>query len=143
MAADRDLSQGAGATSSEGEYVEFAHGTTVTSARDIAQHGLSERRAPLREVWSYQPGSFCTVRIDPNDVQGSLEYALSWGTRHSGVLAVLKLRLPREIVERLKADGSLAEYTQPTESVFRPEAFDVVNQYAVWEVIGPFRRERA
>src|SRR5206468_9901312 len=99
VAAERDLSQGIGATSSEDEYVEFAHGTTVASARDIARHGLSERRARRRKVWSYQPGSFYTVLIDPYDVQGSLEYALSWGTRHAGSLAVLKLRLPRAIVE--------------------------------------------
>ena len=57
-----------------GEFVDFAHGTTRQSGKNII-NGLNRAESLKAMFGSKEPGSFFTVRIDPSDPSEALSAA--------------------------------------------------------------------
>ncbi len=117
------------------DVVDFAHGTTRASATDIMVNGPSYETGLKNMTGSVEPGSFFTIRIDPSNPSEALSTAAFWAKRHDGPLCVLICRLPRSVVGDLEGGGALIHTVGPTQSIFRPASFDVVNRAAAWVVV--------
>lgn len=117
------------------EFVEFAHGTTRESGLDIVDNGVNYEAGVEAMFGSKEPGSFFTVRVDPSQPYEALSTVASWGARHGGSVAVVIVRLPQAVVERLEAAGLLVHRIRPMESIFRPRSFETVNHEAEWDII--------
>jgi len=115
--------------------VEFAHGTTRESGLNIIDKGINYEDSINAKLWSKEPGSFFTVRVDPSNPYKALSAAASWGARHGGSVSVVVVRLPQSVVERLEAARSLVDTINPVQAVFRPESFEVVNNVAQFAII--------
>jgi hypothetical protein len=116
----------------EGAFLDFAHGTRADFAEDIVTHGLREQAIHANEVRSTSPGSFFTIRVDPDDVETAIQTAHFWGQRHGSPTEVIVMRLPRDAVEKLGRSHSYYVHVYPVEAVFRPSGFDTVNDAARW-----------
>ena len=118
-----------------GRVVDFAHGTTRASAVNIVDSGLSYEAGLEHMVGSVEPGSFFTIRVNPSNPSEALSTAAFWAKRHDGPLCVLICRLRKSLVDNLEGDGSLIHTIGPTQSVFRPASFGVVNREAEWIIV--------
>ncbi|MEU7519467.1 polymorphic toxin-type HINT domain-containing protein [Kitasatospora aureofaciens] len=121
------------------ETVDFAHGTTMESARNIAANGLDSGANVANSVYSKAPGSFYAIQVDQADRAAAVETAAYWGSRHAakGDVCVLICRLPKSVVQDLESRGHLINLEKPTQSIFSPEAFEAINQHATWPHIIP------
>lgn len=116
-----------------GDFIDFAHGTTSTSAQNIVDNGLNRDAALAAMVGSREPGTFFTVQVDPLNTNEALELAASWATRHNPQdICIVICRLPRSVVESLESSRLLVHRFQPHESVFRPDSYDIVNREATF-----------
>ena len=125
-----------GDAAAEGEFVDFAHGTTLASGRSILANGLSEDVALSKTLGARSPGSFFTVRVDPADPDAAIETAAAWGSRHGGDVCVVMCRLPATTVTQLERRGLLEHTEIPYQLVFHPGSFEIVNSEARWTLIG-------
>jgi RHS repeat-associated protein len=141
MGARREFTQQASSSSGmpvsrrSRDYVDFAHGTSREHAHAIIDRGLDAGAIRSAEFGSREPGSFFTVRVDPDDRAEAIETALFWGQRHTKRqedACVIVCRLPVEVVGDLERAGSLRHDIAPRQSVFRPDAFPTVNANAQW-----------
>jgi len=119
--------------SGAGEFVDFAHGTTRQSGQNIIINGLNRAESLKAMFGSKEPGSFFTVRIDLADPSEALSAAAGWASmRHGGEICVVICRLPQSVVEGLESSRLLVHTIGPTQSVFRPGSYAIVNREARW-----------
>ena len=132
--------KGARALGAADRLIDFAHGTTVANAERILDEGVSESAIRGASSGSREPGSFFTIRIDPNDPDAALEHALWWAReRHGGECVVVVCSIPEGLADQLERNGLLRNSRQPIESVFRPGSFPLINEYrANWQVVRGF-----
>ena len=116
-------------------FVDFAHGTTCESGLGIITDGLNHDAGIGAMVGSQEPGSFFTVKVNPDDPMAALETAAFWGKRHGDAGCVVVCRLPQSVVEGLESAGSLVHTSIPYQSVFRPGSFGIVNREAQWFMV--------
>jgi len=115
-----------------GEFEDFAHGTDLKSAENILNDGLSEVASKDNLVGSKAPGNFFTVPVDQADIQAALDTAAYWGGRHGGQTCVVVCRLPSSVLSNLESSSLLRRTTGPTQAVFHPDSFKVINEHAEW-----------
>jgi hypothetical protein len=132
--------QNAGVGTTSDDVVSFYHGTSFAAAEDIVASGLNAEKLLQGEAGTWKKGSFFTVPESAEGATAAQEVAGFWGKRHVGDgedIYVIKLSLPREVVEDLKAKGLFGDNgTGPqVEAWFDPEAFDTVNR------LGTFTRD--
>lgn len=130
------ITTAAGATDAENDasdFVDFAHGTAFESASNIVNSGLNREASLTAMVFSKEPGSFFAVKVDPLNPSDALGMAASWATRHNpDDICIVICRLPRSGIESLESSRLLIHTFGPPQSVFRPDAFEIVNREARW-----------
>ena len=75
--------------------------------------------------------------------------AYEWGKRHSAMPVVLIGQLPESVFQELEASGLIvtqpvpgATYHVPSETVFSPDSYPLVNQYVQWQIVDPHSTQR-
>ncbi|MEC4895834.1 MAG: RHS repeat-associated core domain-containing protein [Oscillatoria sp. PMC 1051.18] len=124
---------------------DFAHGTSLENIDNIINNGINNEAAKANSKGGLvnRPGSFFTVPLPQN---GGIQTAYEFGLRHSDQPAVLIMRVPENIFHNLEANNQvfsrpIAGAENMTETIFRPESFDTLNQYAEFpQVIDPYGR---
>jgi len=125
-----------------GPTLDFAHGTSATSATSIVDGGLSEAAArSLNHGGSMnRPGSFHTFAVSPSDTRG-LQDAYLMGGRGIDDCIVLVCSIPQSTYDDLVATGDVIVQPLPgapiPQTVFGPGAFDRINEVATWQQIKP------
>ncbi|MFD7085683.1 polymorphic toxin-type HINT domain-containing protein [Streptomyces sp. NPDC059918] len=120
--------------------VDFAHGTSAESARNIRDNGLatdSARSNANRGQYS-RPGSFFTHQMSGNG-SAEIQSAYEFGLRKGRQSAVLIGRLPRATYDSLVGQGlvTVREIGEgvPAETIFHPDSFAVLNREMEWLTI--------
>jgi len=127
-------------------YRDFAHGSHRDHVVDIVEDGLdAERATELSQAGraNQNPGSFFTIPLS-GDGQEGLQYAADFGARVYGAdTEIAVMRVPESVFQSLEASGAAYSRSIPgiannvTETIFRPESFDVLNQHATFERLIP------
>jgi hypothetical protein len=89
-----------------------------------------------------EPGSFFTFEVTPADTEGiQLAYEMGLRAGKAGQVVVLICYLPVSVMRQL--EGASLVRTDPIpgvrvpETVFKPGAFERINQTAKWKIIKP------
>ena len=124
--------------------VSFAHGTSLDIAKEIAKNGLDAEKLLANCIGSHEPGSFFTHQLGPPDNPGpGLQEAANWaGPRYGNEIGILIMTIPKSVYQDLEIQGLVRTGAvpggtpdMPPETIFKPEAFDVINQHAKWQVL--------
>jgi len=125
---------------------DFAHGSHRDHVVDIVENGLDvERASELSQAGraNQSPGSFFTIPLS-GDGQEGLQYAADFGARVYGPdTEIAVMRVPESVFQGLEASGAAYSRSIPgiannvTETIFRPESFEALNQYATFERLIP------
>lgn len=126
---------------------DFAHGSSLENLQNIRSDGLSEVAAlDAKRPGGSQAGSFFTTPVSPDHATEGLNVAYGYGQRYAAEPAVLIMRVPEGVFRQLEESG--AAFSRPiigrenvTETVFRPESFQTLNQHAQFpQIVDPHGR---
>jgi hypothetical protein len=122
--------------------IHFVHGTSLTFAYDISEHGLSERAILSLGRGSTRPGHFFPFLVGPPPHPGpGLQLAYELSLRWPPPRAVLVGSLPQGVFEALERIGlveTLALSGAPIgETVWSPGAFSTIDSYNLsrWQML--------
>ncbi|WP_375492777.1 RHS repeat-associated core domain-containing protein [uncultured Nostoc sp.] len=130
---------------------DFAHGSSLEYIDNIINNGFDQNAASnsSRGGRVNRPGSFFAIELTQQggpSVGEKLTLSYNFGKRHAEEPAVLIMRLPGEVFSQLEATNKVI--TRPiagaedfTETIFKPESFDILNQHATFpEIVDPHGR---
>ena len=119
------------AEGSQDDFVKFAHGTNRSGGQQILAMGVNETASVAAMAGSREPGSFFTVEINPFNPLVALETAAFWDGRHGKDVCIVLCCLPSTVVRALEqlSPPALIHEVKPTQSIFRPRSFGIINQY--------------
>ena len=126
--------------------VAFAHGTHIDSADNIASNGLNAAEAAARSKGGKlsNPGAFDAHPIGPPGNPGEgLQLAYEWSFRHAApcdrriLVGEIDESLFLRLVDEKKISIDNIPGTEVPQWRFLPEAYNEVNNNAVWSVVNP------